>query len=248
MIKKIVYLLGFLILSTLTVEAKVIKANFDVSYGIFGKIGTSKAVLTKNAKTYKIEIKLAATGLAKVLSGDRREKHISKGHIVNGLMVSDTYEVIKTHGQNRVSKKYVIDHKRKKVIKKYRKYKKGRLVSNEESTLDFYSKDDLLTLYFNLDTAIKNKTKPHTYVFRAVGAERQKGKVTVIIPKRGALAGYKEDLGNNASWYATAIIHQKIFSSKEGRLKIAVGSDGITTKAVLKDVIFFGDIRAVRTY
>lgn len=247
MIKKIIYLVSFLMLWSVTIQAKVIKANYNVSYGLFGKIGTSKAKLTKNTKTYKIEIKLAATGLAKVLSGDRREKHISKGHIANGLMVCDVYEVIKTHGQNRVSKKYMVDHKRKRIIKKYRKYKKGRLVSNENTTLDFYAKNDLLTLYFNLDSVIKNKTKPHTYVFKAVGAERQKGKVTVIIPKKRDLKKYKKDLGIGAAWYATAIIHQQIFSSKEGRLKVAVGTDGITSKAVLKDVIFFGDITAVRT-
>ena len=39
------------------------------------------------------------------------------------------------------------------------------------------------------------------------------------------------------------IINQKIFSSKRGELYINLDDDGICTSAVLKDVIFFGDIR-----
>jgi len=228
-------------------SAETIRADYKVSYGVLGQIGTAKAVLKRDKRNYEIDIRLAATGLAKVLSGGRKERHISKGHIEHGLMVSDLYQVIKTHGKTVVNKEYHIDHRHKKVYKIYKKYKKGKLVSQEKSTLDFYAKNDLLTLYFNLDHAIKDKSKPHTYTFKAVGAERQKGKVTVIIPPKSRLPWYKKELGEHAAWYATAIIHQKIFSSKEGRLLLAVGRDGLTKKAVLKDVIFFGDIRAVRT-
>jgi hypothetical protein len=227
--------------------AETIQANYDVSYGIFGKIGTAKALLKKEAKTYSIDIKLEATGLAKMLSRGRMEQHISKGHIRNGIMVSDMYQLIKSHGDVVINKEYKIDHKRKKITKKYTKHKNGKLITNKTSFLDFYAEDDLLTLYFNLDSIIKEKQKPHTYQFKAVGAERQKGKVTVIIPKRNKMKRYVDALGDDSAWYATAIIHQKIFSSKEGRLMLGVAKDGITNKAVLKDVIFFGDIRAVRT-
>ena len=227
--------------------AETIQSNYDVSYGIFGKIGTAKALLKKEAKTYSINIKLEATGLAKILSRGRAEHHISKGHIRNGVMISDLYQVIKSHGDVVINKEYWIDHKKRKIIKKYTKYKNGKLITNKTSSLNFYAEDDLLTLYFNLDLVIKEKQKPHTYSFRAVGAERQKGKVTVIIPKKDKMKHYIDALGDDSAWYATAIIHQKIFSSKEGRLMLGVAKDGITNKAVLKDVIFFGDIRAIRT-
>jgi len=227
--------------------AETIQANYDVSYGIFGKIGTAKALLKKEAKTYTIDIKLEATGLAKLLSRGRMEHHISKGHIRNGVMVSDMYQLIKSHGDVVINKEYKIDHKRKSISKKYTKHKEGKLITTKTNFLNFYAEDDLLTLYFNLDSIIKEKQKPHTYIFKAVGAERQKGKVTVIIPKKNNIKRYTDVLGDDSIWYATAIIHQKIFSSKEGRLMLGVAKDGITNKAVLKDVIFFGDIRAVRT-
>ena len=240
-------LFSLFIMFTMMLSAETIKAEYDVSYGIFGKIGTAKATLKKEHKKYLIDIKLQATGLAKLLSGGRKEHHISKGHIEHGLMVSDVYQVIKSHGDVVETKEYWINHKKKYVREVYRKYEKDILITKKEKRLDFYAKDDLLTLYFNLDYAIQEKTKAEIYVYKAVGAERQKGKVTVVIPQRNALESYKKELGSDATWYATAIIHQKIFSSKEGRLMLAIGKDGITTKAVLKDVIFFGDIRAVRT-
>ena len=233
------------IFSTVTV-AQEIKADFDVSYGILGQVGTAKALLQKANEKYTIDIHLEATGLAKIVSGGRKEHHISKGHIEDGLMVSDLYQVIKSHGNIVVNKEYWLDHKRKKVIKKYKKFKEGKVVSDKKKVLDFYAKDDLLTLYFNLDAAIKEKHKTGTYLFKAVGAEKQKGKVTVIVPGKNDLPKYMKELGDDSDWYATAIIHQKIFSSEEGRLLLGVDKDGITNQAVLKDVIFFGDIKGVR--
>ena len=246
MVKKCLSLVGAIVFLSNVLLSEDIIAKFDVSYGVFGKVGTANAVLQKNKNVYTINMELATTGLANILSGGRKEHHISKGHMENALMVSDMYQVTKTQGSTVVSKEYKVDHKRKRIFKTYRKYKKGKLVSEKNTTLDYYTKNDLLTLYFNLDTSIKDKRKEKTYVFKAVGAERQKGKVIVIIPNKKVLKQYQKDLGTGSSWYATSIIHQKIFSSKEGRLMLGIAEDGITNKAVLKDVIFFGDITAVR--
>lgn len=239
-------MIGYSIVLSNVSSAETIQAKYNVSYGIFGQIGTAKALLKKDTKKYNIDIHLEATGLAKILSRGRKERHISKGHIKDGLMISDLYQVIKSQGDIVHNKEYWADHKKKRIIKKYKKYKNGKLVAQEESVLKFYAKDDLLTLYFNLDLVIKEKHKPRTYEFKAVGAEKQKGKVSVVIPKKSELPKYKEELGEGSQWYATAIIHQKIFSSKEGRLLLGIGEDGITNKTVLKDVILFGDIRGVR--
>lgn len=246
MLKKFSMFMVYVICIMSMSHAETIEANYNVSYGIFGKIGTAKSVLQKAAKRYSIDIKLEATGLAKLLSRGRTEHHISKGYMKNGVMISNSYQVIKSHGDVVIYKEYTIDHQRKKITKKYTKYKNGKLVTRRTHFLDFYAKDDLLTLYFNLDYIIKDKHESHTYSFKAVGAERQKGKVTVVIPKKDKIKDYTDVFADDSEWYATAIIHQKIFSSKEGRLMLGVAKDGITNKALLKDVIFFGDIRAVR--
>ena len=243
---KILILLGFLLMSTFT-QAETITADFKVEFGIIGEIGIANAVLTKDDKSYEINVKLKATGIAKTLSGGRKEHHISKGHIENGVMIADYYQVTKSHGSTMSNKLYSINHEKKTVKKEYKRWKNGKLDSEETTTLDFYSADDLLSLYFNLNEKITDRKKAKKYTFKAVGAEKQKGTVEVAIPKASELDDYKETLGeSDDSWYAKAIVHQNIFSSDKGELLLRIGADGITQKAVLKDLLFFGDIRAER--
>ncbi len=246
MLKK--YLMSFMViaLSSSLMQAKTLKADYKVSFGVFGQIGTAKALLTQDTTRYTIDIRLDAAGVAKTLSRGRTERHISQGRTVDGAMRSDRYKVIRTDNSKTVNKEYLIDHKNKKVTKIYKKFKNGKLISEKKSVLDFYAKNDLLTLYFNLEQILKDKTTPHRYTLQAVGAERQDGKVSLVIPELSDLGRYKKTLGSGADWYATAIIHEKIFLSKEGELMLSVGKDGVAQKAVLKDVIFFGDIRAER--
>jgi len=243
--KKVSMVLIFLFTSLL--NAEVIQADYKVEFGIFGEIGIANALLTKKENSYVIDVELKATGLAKKLSGNRKEQHISKGHIENGMMVSDLYQVIKSHGSKTVNKVYRINHKTKTVTKEYKRWKNGKVTKESNTTMDYYSKDDLLTLYFNLDKKILDKKEAKSYTFTAVGAEKQGGRVDVIIPNKNDLKEYKDSLGKNKnSWYARAIINQDIFSSDKGELLLRIGNDGITQKAVLKDLIFFGDIRAIR--
>ncbi len=240
----------FLVLTLLlgvTLNAETIKADYKVEFGIIGEIGIANAVLTRDENSYEIDVQLKATGLAKTLSGGRTEHHISKGHIENGLMVSDLYQVIKSHGSKTSNKVYTIDHKNKTVTKKYKSWKNGKVKSESTEKLKFYSKDDLLTLYFNLNKKIDRTKENKHYTFLAVGAEKQDGKAEIYIPKKSEYSEYKKMLGeNNNSWYAQAIIHQNIFSSDKGELMLRIGDDGVTQKAVLKDLIFFGDVRATK--
>ena len=236
----------FLLMVTLNVGyTKTLNVDYLVEFGVFGEIGVANAVLTQNDTTYEIDIKLTATGVAKTLSGGREERHVSTGHIENGVMVSDMYQVIKTSGSKTVNKVYRIDHATKTVTKEYQRWKNGVKVK-DVNTSEVYSKDDLLTLYFNLSSYIKDKTQKQDLVFTAVGAEKQNGSVTIHIPDSTELKEYKETLGTDGAWYAQAIINQDIFSSDKGELFLSIGDDGITKKAVLKDLIFFGDIRAIR--
>jgi len=244
--KKIFILSIWSLLFINIINAKVIKVDYKVEFGIVGQIGVAHAKLTRDDNSYEIEIQLKSTGIAKVLSGDRKEEHISKGHIENGVMVSDLYQIIKTHGSKHSNRVYTIDHKNKKVVRTDKKWKRGKLYKERTKVMKNYSKDDLLTLYFNLDSYIKDKTISKDYRFNAVGAEIQDGFVDIHIPKSSEMSEYKELLGDNGAWYARAIVNQNIFSSDKGELFLSVGKDGITKKAVLKDLIFFGDIRAFR--
>jgi len=226
-------------------EAKTLDATYKVSYGVFGQLGISKAHLETHKDTYTIEVSAKTSGIVKKLSRNRQERYISKGHIVNGLLVSDTLHIVRSYGRKYSEKTYIIDHKHKKVIKISIAKNKGKIYKNKTQELNFYSQDDLLTLYFNL-SARMDPSKAGMYELTAVGAEKQDGKVKIVIPDKGRRGQYQKILGNGDFWYLTAIIYQKIFESNKGELMIAIGKDGIAQKAVLKDLIFYGDLVAER--
>jgi len=243
--KKIILSALLLLTCVSHVEAKKLDATYSVSYGIFGELGISEAHLETEGNTYLIEVSAKTTGIVKQLSQDRQEHYISRGHIVEGMLVSDSLEVRRSHADKASIKRYVIDHKKKKVTKSYIKKRAGKIYQNDSKVLDFYSKDDLLTLYFNLPKTIDLK-KAGTYALSAVGAEKQQGKVSIVVPDAKHSAAYEKALGKGAFDYLTAIVYQKLFQSNRGELMIAIGKDGIAEKAVLKDLILYGDLTAKR--
>ena len=243
--KKILQSVFVMIIIVSITQAKVLDATYSVSYGMFGELGISEAHLETDGNTYVIEVSARTTGIVKRLSQNRQEHYISRGHVVDGMLVSDSLEVRRSHGDKASVKRYVIDHKNKKVTKSYIKKRAGSVYQTDSKVLDFYSQNDLLTLYFNLSKTI-NLRKAGTYALRAVGAEKQNGKVSIVVPDAKDRIAYEEVLGKGAFDYLTAIVYQKLFESNRGELMIAVGKDGIAEKAVLKDLILYGDLTAKR--
>ena len=226
-------------------DVKNLDATYSVSYGLFGKLGISEAHLDTDGTRYSIEVSAKTTGIVKRLSQNRQEHYISQGHVVDGMLVSDSLEVRRSHGDKVSIKRYSIDHKKKEVVKSYIKKRAGKIYQNDSEILDFYSKDDLLTLYFNLSKIIDLK-KSGTYALGAVGAEKQQGKISIVIPDTKHLALYEKVLGKGEFDYLTAIVYQKLFQSNRGELMLVIGKDGIAEKAVLKDLILYGDLTAKR--
>lgn len=240
------YLLIGLFLSLSWLDAQVLDVKYRVKFGILGELGVSHAHLETKGNHYRLSIDAKATGMAKALSQNRKETHLSEGFIQNGRYYTERYTIEVEYGEKKREKVYTVDHQKKIVSKSSKKYRKGKLTAHTESTLDFFSTDDLLTLYFNLPKLLDGKSKPGLYTFRAIGAEQQNGKVELRLPEPDQLKKYTDTLGRGAYRYLTAIIYQKIFSSNKGELMIAIGKDGITQKAVLKDLVMFGDLTAER--
>jgi len=224
--------------------AEVLRLNYKATFGIFGVVGTIENKIERDEKIYRIDTTVKLLGLAKILMGGQTERYISKGHIEDGFMVCDTYETKSVKKEKVIEKKYSINHKEKYVFKHYRKWINGTLVKDNKKRLSFYAKDDLLTLYFNLGHAIKEKGKK--YIFNAVGLEKQKGKVQITVPSDMNNASYKKDLGGGAALYAKALIVQKNFRKKKGDILLAVAKDGFIQKSVIKDILLYGDAKLIR--
>jgi len=114
--KKVLSILISLFFIFNILQAETIEVDYKVEFGIVGEIGVAHAKLTRDDSSYVIDIRLQSTGIAKTLSGNRRERHISKGHIENGVMVSDLYQIIKSHGSKMSDRVYTIDHNSKKLL------------------------------------------------------------------------------------------------------------------------------------
>ena len=239
------FLIGFIfILINNMAFAKVDLVNYQATFGLFGTVGTIKNKITKQTKTYKIESRVEFAGLAKLLMRGQVEHYVSKGHMKNGLMISDTYSMTSTKKDKIVKKEYFINHKTKNVTKRVRKWKSGKLVKDKKETLGFYAKDDLLTLYFNLGTAVTKKGKK--YHFKAVGLEKQQGKVQITVPNQAQQVSYVKDLGEGASLYAKALIVQRNFKNKKGDILLSLAKDGYIQNTVIKNVLLYGDARIER--
>jgi len=241
---KIVWIIFILMHSLL--YAKVDHVNYKGTFGIFGTVGIIKNRVEKKSNTYRIETTVTLAGMAKMLLGGQTEHYISKGHMENGFMVTDYYEMVSRKKGKVVTKSYTVNHKQKYVTKKYKKVKNGKIVKERTEKLPFYAKDDLLTLYFNMDRHIKTHKGKHSFMLKAVGLEKQKGLVKITVASPSDISSYKKDLGKSADWYAKALIVQKNFRKKKGDILLSVDKDGYIKKAVIKDILLYGDAKLDR--
>ena len=105
-----------------------------------------------------------------------------------------------------------------------------------------------MILFMNLSKYIKRKYKSKNYRFSVVGADRKNGRVDVTIPSDNSLRQIKSLVGEGkkGDWYSKVVMHRKLYQSEKGELDVRIGKEGIVEKAVLKDLIFFGDVRIIR--
>jgi hypothetical protein len=236
----VLFTLGFMQLN-----AGGVNVNYGVSFGVLGELGTASVSLNESGKNYIIDIHAKTTGVVRVMSGNRQERHTSRGHIAGGKYISDSYSVHISHGNKIKDKLYTIDHKAKRVTKRIIKKEGGKIVSDEVEKLDFYSPNDLLSIYMNTPKLISpSGDTSKSYRLKAVGAENQDGSIEILVPSISQLPRYKKELGDGHKWYFKAIINQPIFASKRGEFMISMDENGVTQKAVLQDLLMFGDLVA----
>ena len=236
------------ILFSSSLNAKHIEADYSVEFGMFGQVGKVHATLTSDHKYYMLDANVAAVGIARTVTDDLKERHISKGHISKGLLVTDMYQMIKSFGHYTSTTIYRVNHKKKKVTRQYKKWKYDKQIRNETDTLDYYGKDDMMTLFLNLPKHINEKYTAKKYRFKAIGADRKNGRVDVSVPSQTALKQIKKFVGEGekGDWHSTVVMHRKLYHSKQGELDVRIGQEGLVEKAVLKDLIFFGDVRIIK--
>ncbi len=226
----------------LGIEFKNMSAEYDIKYGIFGKVGVADTSLKIDNNRYHVKMVAKATGFAKILSNGKIEIYESEGIIKDGILIPQIFTKIRKNNKKEELKRYFFDHEKKVVTIDITKTKNNKTTKSKDK-LNYYVQNDLLTLFFNLKSILGNKLNLDTpKALYAVGANKKDGKVDIYTPKGKELKSIKKILNEDENIFV-AIINQKIFSSDKGELYLNLNDQGICTKALLKDVIMFGDIK-----
>ncbi len=224
-----------LVLLSQILYAKVITATYEVSYGIFQAMGIADARFeTNDDNTYSIRIEARTTGIAKVLSNNRVETYESYGTIDKGILVPKKYIKIRRTDSKKTTKIYTFDHPNKTVWVENIQSDEWDKVKN-----DFYASEDVLTLFFNFKNYLKSRQDRPFYV---IGGNRKDGRVDINFPRDEELGEITQKLEIKEGDFLKVVLNDRIFSSAQGELLINLGSDGLCQKAVLEDVLLFGDI------
>jgi len=232
-------IIWILVLLSQMAGAKVLSASYEVSFGIFQTMGVADARLEiKEDQTYAIRIEARTTGMAKVLSNNRTETYESRGVIRNGKLIPNLYSKVRKTNSSKSVKIYTFDHANKKV---WKETIKGSARSKEEN--EFYASEDILSLFFNIDYYMKT---PKDLTLYAIGGNGKDGRIDIIYPKGKELDFVKKTLEMEKGDFLQVVLNDRIFSSAKGELQINLGSDGLCDKAVLEDVLLFGDIVGTR--
>ncbi len=237
----------FILVSSLA--ATDISAKYKVTFGVLGEIGIAKTRLYVNEKSYKITIHAKTTGLANFLSGEREEWYISAGKVdKNGVLIPDFYQkTVHRYGSfegetvlKKDIRKYIFSHDTKELHVEKTKYN-GESVSREKQDGDYYAPNDLLSLFFNFKKMLPSLEIKAPSKFYAVGANKTDGRIDVKPLKD--LEKIKEEFNWVDGHTMMVVVNDDIFASDKGELLINLRDDGLCKQAVLKDVLFFGDIR-----
>jgi len=249
----------FLSYYCLFAQVKNVSVVYDVSYGIFGKMGEAKTKVTTHKDRYSINVKAYATGVAKYMSGNLVETYESKGVVLSNKFIPEVFTKVTKKDDKIKTKKYTFDYKNK-VIKLVTTTKEKTYTNNIDlnnlhkerefewktskklETVKYWADEDILSLFFNISNYVVDYDKSSVQSIQTIGAGKSNnGKVDIIVPQ-GEDRKEIEDILDQKSKILIVKIYKDIFMSKSGELYIALNNNGICSTSVLKDVLFFGDV------
>lgn len=243
-------LLPLFLLMSMTLHAAVIEVQYGITYWWLGRIGTTHMRFESHGDRYRIEAEAYLEGIAALIGRHHRERHTSTGMIAdNGDLIPHRYDVNKTLDDYQSLQQYYFEPRQRRILlstedayKTTRKhFDLATLGFKQIDTVDrrrymrvmpFYARNDLLTLYFNVRRHLDPLATDGTLQLRTVGA--RDGKVTI-----------KTASEHNRF---TVLLDQEIFKSKEGKLFVETDASHYVTRAVLKDVLLFGDLEVEREW
>jgi len=220
---------------------KQMSADYDVSYGVFGKVGAAHASIQIEEGTYRIRIEAKGVGIINFFSKGREEIYESTGLVKDGKLFPTLFVKEKIWGDKAEKKRYFLNHDKEKVSVISTAVVGGKVTESRE-VLAYYAQNDILSVFFNLTSLIGEDLQPKNLTnIVAVGANKKNGLLSVQTPQ-GKLRQEIQKLLKRDNHLLVVILNQKLFSSKKGELFININENGISDSVVLKDVLMYGDL------
>ncbi len=235
------FLILLLPLSLFGFDFKSISADYDVSFGLLGQVGSAHATITIESGTYKIRIEAEGKGIASFVSRHRKEIYESTGIVRQGQLIPMLFVKNRTWGSKEERKRYFFNHKDKSVIVVKTSVDGGKVTESRQA-LGYYATNDILTIFFNLPHLIGKGLSPTKLTtLHAVGASKQDGHLSVEAPQGKQKESIKQLL-KKENHVLIVILNQKVFASKNGEFFVNINDVGISDAVVLKDIFWYGDL------
>lgn len=248
----------FLLIMLATLSfAQEYKANYGVEFAFLGKIGEAKMSYKNDGQTYQIDVVTQPAELINRFSDNREESFHSRGEVKNGVLFPTQFVRHVKTDKSDITTLYSFDYKHKKIIEKTSGIKrvessymdianlsiKKKLIShNIEQTqeLDYFSANDLLTLFFNISHIVHDTQGLKT--IHAVGATKS-GEIKLSRIDGSEFDRIRSKMNADVQTLIAVNVTKRIFSDDNGKLYIGFDKDGVLLEALLNNVTFFGDIK-----
>lgn len=194
-------LLLLMLLVSGLMSAEAVTTRYKVMLSLFGKVGEARITIAKRGDEYRMILEDYATGLAADISGNERDRFISRGHIKDGLYISDTFELYQTNDKTTESNVYVFDHDAKTVTRYQDKNQtvsersfnamsmafeeqKRQKITRKTTVLDFYSPFDSLSAVLSFPKLLESHSRVEIH---PVGLAKKERKMYISRPAKHTL-------------------------------------------------------------
>lgn len=182
--------------------AQAVTTKYKVKLSLFGKVGEAKITIARRGDEYRMIVEDYATGLAAKISGNERDRMVSRGRIVNGHYVSDRFELFQTNDSTIEANIYAFDHDAKTITRYQDKnetvkettfdiasmgLKEVKSVKKTKKTkvLDYYTSYDALSVVLNFPKLLEKGCRVE---IKPVGLAKKERKMYISRPKGEALS------------------------------------------------------------
>jgi hypothetical protein len=234
-----------LLLTTLLLGSALMaeSLHYRVKAPLFGTIGEVNINYSVGSR-YNIDASMRTSGFAKKLSGNRVEKYHSDGLVVGNTYKAKYFRQDYSYKNKRGLLEYKFNYANKTITKHRKKWRDNKVVEDKSRILEFFTYNDLFSVYHNIVAKLKNSPSG-VYRVQTAGMEKTGGYLTIKIPPKSIQMQEAKSIGVNNVWVFHIITHRKIMKSKNGEIIFAVGDDGIAKGVRVLNTAYVSHIDAL---